>query len=81
MISIFCSNLYLIFQIFTVIYITITTSQKVVDLIPFNGDVMADFRFKYLIDVVDLFVIVESKVSLQLLLFFKILNIYFQGNI
>ena len=33
---------------------------KVVDLIQFNGDVLANLRYKYLEGVVDLFVIVEG---------------------
>lgn len=33
---------------------------KVVDLIQFNGDVLANLRFKYLEGVIDLFVIVEG---------------------
>jgi hypothetical protein len=33
---------------------------KVVDLIQFNGDILADLRLKYLDEMVDLFVIVEG---------------------
>ena len=37
-----------------------TYGVKVVDLIQFNGDVLADLRYKYLEGVVDLFVVVEG---------------------
>jgi beta-1,4-mannosyl-glycoprotein beta-1,4-N-acetylglucosaminyltransferase len=42
-------------------FLASTSSQKIIDVITFNGDVFADIRLQYLRDVVDLFVVVESR--------------------
>jgi len=36
------------------------SGHKVIDLIQFNGDILVELRFNYLIDVVDLFAVVEG---------------------
>lgn len=57
----------LLFHIIIIhVYITLTQTHnkdliQIVDLIPYNGEPMALFRLEYLQDVVDLFVLVESR--------------------
>ena len=40
-----------------------TSKIKVIDIIPFNGEIFALYRLHYLKDVVDKFIVVESLVS------------------